>query len=473
MHRKTKIICTIGPAVDSLEKIRELVRAGMNVARLNCSHGDWPTRRKWVEWVRQVAEEQNVHIGILLDLSGPKFRLGAMPDKGLQIVAGDTIWVGNGDGQLPIPQPEVLAKLQLNVVLLIADGDVSLKVLQRSERGIELKCNSGGLIKSRQGITVVGATFEVPAMTEKDIADLEEGGKLGVEFVALSYVKSASDIIELGERAEKIDSSIQIIAKIEMRSAVKEIDAILRESDGIMVARGDLGLQMAIEEVPLVQKKIISLCHVAGKPVITATQMMESMVQNPRPTRAEATDVANAILDGTDAIMLSGETASGNYPIEAVTYMHRIAEKTEGSSLFTKMIAMQSSLRAMQPTESVANAACNIAHSLSAKAIMSFSTSGFTARMVAKFRPKVPILCASYRIRTARQVSLLWGVRPLLTAEFSDTEEMISRGFIAAIDQGILKPGDLVVITAGIPVGRPGTTNLVTLMQVHDPREIK
>lgn len=473
MHRKTKIVCTLGPAVDSLEKIRELTRAGMNVARFNCSHGDWPTRRKWADWVRQAAEEQDVHVGILLDLSGPKFRLGSMPAEGLHLVAGDTITVGEGKGQLPIPQEEVIAKLQLGVPLLIADGDVSFKVSQRSEDGIELKCVSGGLIKSRQGLTVVGETFEVPAMTEKDIADLEEGGKLGVEFVALSYVKSAADIIELGERAEKIDPSIQIIAKIEMRSAVKEIDAILKESDGIMVARGDLGLQMAIEEVPLVQKKLISLCHAAGKPVITATQMMESMVQNPRPTRAEATDVANAILDGTDAIMLSGETASGSYPIEAVNYMHRLAEKTEASSLFAKMSAMQTSIRTMQATESVAHAACDIAHSLNAKAIISFSTSGFTARMVAKFRPRIPILCASYRTRTARQVSLLWGVRPLLTAEFTDTEEMIARGFIAAIDKGILKPGDLVVITAGIPVGRPGTTNLVTLMQVHDPREKK
>jgi pyruvate kinase len=302
---------------------------------------------------------------------------------------------------------------------------------------------------------------------------LKTAARLGVEFVALSYVKSAKDLIQAGRISEKLDPTLQLIAKIETKAAVADIAEIIKHCDGIMVARGDLGLQMPIEEVPLIQKKIVGLCHAAGKPVITATQMMESMIQNPRPTRAEVTDVANAIMDGTDAVMLSGETAAGAYPIHVVQYMHRIAVKTESSSAFARAIAAIKLSKVTQATESVAFAACRIAEDLRAKAIISFSTSGFTARMVAKFRPSVPILCASYRVRTACQVSLLWGVRPLLTAEFYDTEEMIARGFAAAIQSGALKQGDLVVITAGIPVGRPGTTNMVTLMHVTDPKDKK
>lgn len=472
MSRKTKIVCTIGPAVDSYEKILALVRAGMNIARINCSHGDWETRSKWIRWVRQAGEEEAVHIGVLADLSGPKFRLGELKDL-LKVSTGDTVSVGQGAGQIPIPQPQILERLSPGRTLLIADGEVSFKVKAVKGDAIELRCMSGGIVKTRQGVTLVGETFDAPALGKKDIEDLKEAAKLGAEFIALSYVKTAKDMVKAGEIAERADRTLQLIGKIETKSAVQDIANIIRESDGIMVARGDLGLQMPIEEVPLIQKKIVGLCHAAGKPVITATQMMESMIENPRPTRAEVTDVANAIMDGTDAIMLSGETASGAHPIETVAYMDRIAVKTEKSAAFAKAIAVMKRPKVTESTESVASAACRIAEDLNAKAIISFSTSGFTARMVAKFRPSVPILCGTYRVRTARQISLLWGVKPLLTAEFFDTEEMIARGFTAAIDSGMLKRGDLVVITAGIPVGRPGTTNLVTLMQVTDPREQK
>ncbi|MCW5946319.1 MAG: pyruvate kinase [Fimbriimonadales bacterium] len=469
MPRKTKIVCTLGPSVDSQERIKELIEAGMNVARLNCSHGDWPTRKKWIQWVRAEAQSADTHVAILVDLSGPKFRLGDIEGT-LDVHKGDILEVGSGVGLLPITAPEILGKLVPGATLLVGDGEISFKVKSREEDRIVLQTLSGGEVMSRRGVTVMGATFDVPAITPKDVEDANVAAEVGAEYVAMSYVRSAADVTELGAILEELDPTIQIVSKIESKQAVQDISNIIRNSDAVMVARGDLGLQLPIEDVPLIQKRIISLCREAGKPVITATQMMESMMVNPRPTRAEASDVANAILDGTDAIMLSGETAGGAYPIETVQAMSRIADKAEKSPEFSRLIESLEWKKAGDATEAVARAACKIAGDLNAKAILSFSTSGFTARMVAKFRPKVPVLCATYRERTARQVALLWGVNPLLTTEFHDTEEMIAKGFIAAIDKGVLKPGDVVVITAGIPVGRPGTTNLVTLMQVSDPR---
>lgn len=470
MPRKTKIVCTLGPAVDSPDRIRQLIEAGMNVARLNCSHGDWEVRRRWVDWVRDIASSVNTHVAILVDLSGPKFRLGDVQGD-LEVNAGDLVEVGQGPGKLPIFEKEVLAKMNPGATILVGDGEIAFRVKSKDDSKIVLQTVSGGTIMSRRGITVVGASFDVPAITKKDLDDARVAAKISAEYIAMSYVRSADDVQSLGEYVEKLDPTIQIVSKIETKRAVQDIVNIIKQSDAIMVARGDMGLQLPIEEVPLIQKRIIGLCRDAGKPVITATQMMESMIHNPRPTRAEASDVANAILDGTDAIMLSGETASGVYPIETVRAMSRLAEKTERSAEFSRLVESHGWRKAHDATEAVARAACKIANDLNAKAILSFSTSGFTARMVAKFRPKVPILCATYRSRTARQVSLLWGVRPVLTEEFRDTEEMIAKGFIAAIDGRILKAGDLVVITAGIPVGRPGTTNMVTLMQVHDPRK--
>ncbi|MCH8274497.1 MAG: pyruvate kinase [Armatimonadetes bacterium] len=470
MFRKTKIVCTLGPAVDSFEGIRALVRAGMNVARINCSHGDWKTRGRWIKWVRRAANEESAHVGILLDLAGPKFRLGDLPDDGLSVKTGQVVKVGTAPGRLPIADKAVLQKLRKGQILLIGDGDVAFRVRSRRGGSITLTALSEGVARSRQGTTVVGEVFDVPIVTPQDIADLREGAKLGVEFIAQSFVQKAEDMVKLRRHASRADPSIQLIAKIEMRNAVRDIERIISASDGIMVARGDLGLQMPMEEVPLIQKRIISLCHAAGKVVITATQMMESMVEHRRPTRAEATDVANAILDGTDALMLSAETASGRYPIETVRYMHRIAKRTERSAVFAKAMSGHALPRSAEATDSVARAAKEIAESVGAKAIISFSTSGFTARLISKHRPRVPILCPTHRLRTARQVSIVWGVRPLMCARFTKTEGMIACGFDAALESGLIKPNDLVVFTAGIPAGKPGTTNMVTLMRVSDPR---
>lgn len=468
MSRKTKIVCTIGPAVDSRDQVDKLVASGMNVARLNCSHGTWEDRKRWISWIRESAAKRSVHVGILIDLQGPKFRLGKLPENGLRLEPGQKIRVGSQKGDLPIPQPEVLNALVPGKTVLTGDGDVAFKVLSHEKGDILLICTSGGIVRTRQGITVVGMSFDIPPITQNDIQDIEIASELEVDFIAVSYVRNAEDMIIAGEYVEKFDPRIQLIAKIEMRSAVKDIENIIAQSDGVMIARGDMGLQMAIEEVPLVQKKIISLCRSAGKPVITATQMMESMIANPRPTRAEATDVANAIIDGTDAIMLSGETAFGKHPIESLQYMERIADKTERSSLFAKALHESIFEKTHDTTRAVAHSACNMAQGLRAKAILCFSTSGFTARMVSKYRPRVDILGVTYLKRTASQMTLLWGVQPILTSEFGGTDEMINMGFKSGVKQGKLQIGDLVVITAGLPVGRPGTTNLVLLLEVSE-----
>jgi len=463
--RKTKIVCTLGPGVDSQSQIRELIRAGMNVARINCSHGEPEVRARWVDWVRQAADDEGVYVAVMFDLQGPKFRLGKIVRESMEVAPGEVVMVGDGKNRLPIGQPEILAALTVGQRVIIGDGDVTFRVVAGDE-AIRLKCITGGEIRSRQGITVAGVSFDTPPILPKDIVDLKQGAELGIDYAAISYVRRATDVNEAKQRAHALDASIRIIAKIEMREAVKNIDAIIAAADGIMVARGDMGLQMAIEDVPLVQKRIIGLCRGAGKPVITATQMMESMVVNPRPTRAEATDVANAIFDGTDAIMLSGETAYGKHPIFAVQYMDRIARKTEASSAYLRSIMEPKGERVSEATEAVARAAVKIAGSLGVKAVVCFSSSGYTARMVSKYRPKAPIICATPILKTARQAALYWGVKPMQTPTFGATEEMIDSGFKTALQSGDLNVGDTVVVTAGLPVGRPGTTNFVTLLKV-------
>src|SRR2546421_4725996 len=321
MPRRTKIVCTLGPAVDSEGKIAALIESGMNVARLNCSHGDWDQRRRWIEWVRRNSPDF-APIAVLVDLQGPKFRVGNLPNP-LKLQAGQEIALGPA-GDMPIPQAEVLRSITTGSRLLLGDGDIELRVISQGGNAFHATVVSGGTITSRQGITVVGTTFQCDVLTPQDLNDISEACKSGADYIALSYVHCASDMTLLRQEVSKHSHDIRICAKIETRAALDNIEEIVQISDAIMVARGDLGLQMDIEEVPLAQKKIIRICRQLGKPVITATQMLESMIHAPRPTRAEATDVANAVLDGTDALMLSGETAIGNFPIQAVDYMSRV-----------------------------------------------------------------------------------------------------------------------------------------------------
>jgi pyruvate kinase len=467
MKRRTKIVCTIGPAVGTRERIGDLVDAGMNVARINCSHGDWETRRRWIDWIRECSPEIGP-VAILADLQGPKFRIGDLPPEGLTIVPGQSLVVGQETGDIVVHADAIFDAMQPGSRLLLGDGDVELRLGTKTGRCFAAKAVSGGHVKSRQGVTLVGRSFESPCLTEKDLDDVFEACRAGVDYIALSYVREASDLRELRRLVDKYDPHIRICAKIETKEAVRDIDEIVQVADLVMVARGDLGLQMDIEEVPLVQKKVIARCARAGKPVITATQMLESMMRSPRPTRAETTDVANAILDGTDAIMLSGETAAGEYPIEAAKMMARIAQKAEG--LFDYDRRMDEAGRrndTLECTEAVALAATRLANSLRVRAILTTTASGHTTRMVSKFRPRAPILCVAWEDHTLRQLAVVWGVEAIRLDVPGTTDAIVANAIDALLRYRRLKIGDTVVVTAGIPPGTPGHTNLVLVETVR------
>lgn len=469
MRCRTKIVCTLGPAVDSKERIKALMDAGMSVARINCSHGDWDTRRQWIEWIRELSSDLTP-LGVLIDLQGPKFRIGVVSNGSIELAAGQSVLLGDDEGcAIPIVQPEVCAALEVGCRVLLGDGNVEIKLTQEQGHLYQGKVVSGGIVKSKQGITLVGKVFDSPCLTEQDLRDIQEAAKLAPEFIALSYVRQAQDIRDLKRVLEPLDPQVMVCAKVETREAVKNLDEIIKVSDLIMIARGDMGLQMDIEEVPLVQKKIIRACSDAGKPVITATQMLESMVNSPRPTRAEATDVANAILDGTDALMLSGETASGLYPVECVKMMVKIAEKMEPNLDRTPIEQRLKDLtkkRELSMTEAVAHSAANLCKLLDADAVITTTTSGQTTRLVSKFRPKVPIFCATLSDRTHRQMSIVWGVESLFVPKPQTTDENIIGSMDAFCRQKRLKSGDTVVVTSGWPVGIPGNTNLITTQRV-------
>jgi pyruvate kinase len=463
MKRRTKIVCTLGPAVDSKEKVKALIDAGMNVARLNCSHGDWEARRRWIGWIRELSPDV-APIAVLADLQGPKFRIGDITGGATDVIAGQSVTVGNDPlATIPIRQPEVLQVLCPNCRLLLGDGQVELRVGGQTGELHEAKAISGGTVKSRQGVTVVGKHFDCPPITGKDLEDTAEAVKAGCDFIALSYVRTASDMRDLRKIVEGLDPTIRLCAKIETREALKGIDDILKVADLIMVARGDMGLQMDIEEVPLAQKHIIQRCTIAGKPVITATQMLESMMQSPRPTRAEATDVANAILDGTDAVMLSGETAAGMYPIECVKTMVRIAERAETAFDRDRLdrLFFAQAKAGVSHTEAVAYAATELAAIIRPAAIITTTSSGQTARLVSKFRPKAPILCATYSKRTLAQLAVVWGTEAVYMELPQTTDESVERSVDSFLRLKRLKLGDLVVITAGVPAGVPGNTNMI------------
>lgn len=468
MKRRTKIVCTLGPATNTKEQIANLIRGGMNMARINCSHGEWESKREWIGWLRHLSPSF-APIAILADLQGPKFRVGEFDGGFIEVKPGQVLTLSQSpQDAITVPGDEIFEAMAVGDRLLMGDGDVELRLVSRSGDRFEAKAVSGGKLKSRQGVTLVGKSFEVPSLTEKDLDDVYEACKANVDYIALSYVRRAADIRELRRLVDQYDPTIRLCAKIETKAAVRDIDEILQVSDVVMVARGDLGLQMAMEEVPIAQKHIIRRASKVGKPVITATQMLESMIQNARPTRAEATDVANAILDGTDAVMLSGETAAGAYPIEAVRTMARIAEKAE--TIFDHDSRMHAFDRTVSgsalATEAVASAAVELATMIRAKAIVTTSTSGQTPRMVSKFRPRCPIYCASWNARTQAQNAVVWGVETIYLEPGSTTEETTHATINALLKSKKLKLGDTVVVTAGHPAGVAGNTNLILVEKV-------
>lgn len=465
--RRTKIICTIGPVTESPEMFRQLLKAGMNVARLNFSHGTHEEHGTRIKNLKDVAEQAGCNLGILLDTKGPEIRTGMVPEEGVLLEKGQQFILDNNElvgssQRVSITYPNLWHEVKQGSHVLLDDGLIDLEVLSAQNAQIITKVVNEGLLKSRKGVNVPDVHIQLPALTEKDINDIFFGLKNGIDFIAASFTRKASDILEVRKLVEDYGSSVQIIAKIENREGISNIDSILEVADGIMVARGDLGVEVPVEEVPIHQKEIISKCNNLNKVVIVATQMLDSMMRQPRPTRAEASDVANAILDGTDAIMLSGETAVGQYPIEAVKTMDKIARRTE--SIYFKAAVLPEKGHSI--AEAIGHASNTIANDLNAAAIITPTHSGITARTISRHRPRSLIIAATPFPETARGLSLNWGVHSILINETAETDELLSIAVTKALDQDLVNTGDIVVITAGVPVGKVGSTNLLKVQVV-------
>jgi pyruvate kinase len=460
--RRTKIVATLGPVSSSRESVLALAQAGVDAARLNFSHGTHDEHAERARLVREVQEELGRPLAIVADLQGPKLRVGELAEP-VVLKPGDQVVVASeeaaSDGELPISPAAIGEVLQTGHEVLIDDGLVRLRV-----EGVEAGRAScvvvhGGRISSNKGVNVPGVPVPIPALTKKDVDDLEFALDLGVDFVALSFVRSAADVRDLRELIDQAGSEARVIAKIEKSEAVDALDAILIETDAVMVARGDLGVEIGPAMVPLVQKRIVLASLERGKPVITATQMLETMVHQPEPTRAEASDVANAILDGSSALMLAGETAVGQYPVEAVAYMDRIARAVEPALGYRH----QPPELADDPTvgQAMSNAACDLAESLGATAILVPTFTGRTASAVARLRPHKPIIALTHHADAVCKMAIEWGVTPILIRECVDVEDLWNESLVAARSSGIVDEGDVVVITAGTAVNIPGSTNVI------------
>jgi len=466
---KTKVVATLGPSTDSLDSIRQLIRGGVNVVRLNMSHGTSQEHGDRIQRVRQAAQEEGAQTAILMDLQGPKIRLGTFENGGCVLEQGGrfVLTAEPVDGtceRASCSYPELATDVQAGDRVLLADGALELRV--RSSDGIEVVCDivRGGPISDHKGINLPGVHVSSPSLTKKDVADLRFGIENGIDLVALSFVRNRDDVLRLRIHLEDYDAKLPVVSKIEKPEAWANLDSILEESDGVMVARGDLGVELAPEKVPFIQKCIIRRARQLGKFVITATQMLESMIDRPYPTRAEVSDVANAIYDGTDAVMLSGETAAGRYPLEAARMMERIATEAEMSVHFRELARRENPTHA----DVVADAAYRAAQAVNAQAIVVFTATGSTARSVSRFRPPVPIYAFTPSETTARQLQVSFGARPVIAPDTSSTDEMLQQLDLMLLQNGCLKRGDTVVFVAGQPIGRPGTTNLMKLHRVGE-----
>lgn len=474
--RKTKIVCTIGPASESVEKLTQLMQAGMNVARLNFSHGDFEEHGARITNIREASERTGNNIAILLDTKGPEIRTNNMKDGAIELVAGNNIIVSMKEVEgttekFSVTYEGLIDDVQPGSKILLDDGLIGLEVtsIDKAAGEIHTKILNTGTLKNKKGVNVPGVSVKLPGITEKDANDIRFGIEQGVDFIAASFVRRASDVLEIKQLLEDNNAShIQIIPKIENQEGVDNIDEILEVSDGLMVARGDLGVEIPAEEVPLVQKMLIKKCNTLGKPVITATQMLDSMQRNPRPTRAEASDVANAIFDGTDAIMLSGETAAGTYPVEAVQTMNNIASRAEEALNYKEILSKRSKDSEHSITDSIGQSVAHTALNLEVKAVITPTGSGHTARMISKYRPEAPIVAVTYDASIQRQLALVWGVYPRLSQKSESTDEMLDVAVQEGVNSSIVTHGDLVVITAGLPVGEAGTTNIMKIHVIGD-----
>ena len=473
--RRTKIICTIGPSSRSPQVLRQLIRFGMDVARLNFSHGDLDSHEENVSRIRAAAREERKSVAILVDLQGPKFRLGDLIEEGIHIKEGDEITftakglLGRSKDAIPVQNKNLPALLSTGDKILIDDGLMEVKTLSIKDDQITGQVEVGGRLKSNKGMNLPGISADLPAMTEKDRHYLTQALKWDVDWVALSFVRSPSDMEILRKFIRtQTDRNIPVMAKIEKPEALHNIEEIIETSDGIMVARGDLGIEIPAEKVPMAQKRIIERCNQEGIPVVTATQMLDSMIRNPRPTRAEASDVANALLDGTDAVMLSGETTIGRYPVGSLKTMVKIigeVEETRPQISGMPFRPLEEDIN-LSIARAVGRAARDAAQHLDIAAILAVTASGYTARIVSRFRPKAPIIAITPSKRVQRQLKLYWGVSPILAPRTENTDIMIDNALEAVKERGWVKEGDLLAITAGTAGSEPGTTNLMRIQIV-------
>lgn len=471
--RKTKIVCTIGPATDDENIMRELMLAGMNVARFNFSHGDYETHEKRLRVIERLRKELDLPIATLLDTKGPEIRLGKFVDnKPVEIFDGDTYTLTTEDVPCDsrigsISFKKLPRDVSIGTRILINDGVIELVAEKVSSTEIVCRIIHGGVLSNNKGINVPGVKLSMPYLSERDMDDLEFGSKMGFDFIAASFVRSAADINYLRKFTHSLGwYDVRIIAKIENIDGVENIDEILEAADGIMIARGDMGVEIPFEQIPAIQKSIIKKAYNAGKQVVTATQMLESMVSNPRPTRAEITDVANAIYDGTSAIMLSGETAAGAYPVEAVKTMALIAETTENNINYKTRFSSRKIESDRNIAEAIAHATVTTAHDLDAKAIITVSLGGQTARLISKYRPDCSIIGCTMNEVVCRQMNMSWGVIPFIIDEKTNTDDLFAAAVEAAEQHQLVRDGDLVAITAGVPLGISGTTNLMKVEKI-------
>jgi len=470
--RKTKIVCTIGPASEELSIIKQLIENGMDVARLNFSHGNYEEHKQRIVKIRQASEELEVPVSILIDLQGPEIRTRLFEGGEAELVRGEIVYITMEDvlgtaERFSVTYEGLIFDVKKGAIISLDDGLIQLEVLEVDVENKQIKTIvlNSGKIKDKKGVNIPEVLVNLPSLTEKDKEDILFGIEFGVDFIAASFVQSQDDVIAIRKLLdENGGETTQIISKIENREGVDEFDKILKASYGIMVARGDLGVEIPPEEVPLVQKDLIERCNLVGKPVITATQMLDSMQWDPRPTRAEASDVANAILDGTDAIMLSGETAAGKFPVEAVKMMNEIAVRVEPAIDRETLFRKQSKLDVLTITDAISQSVTNVAEKLDISAIITPTESGHSARMASKYRPRVPIIAITFSKPVLRRLTLVWGVYPVISEKADSTDELLDIAVNKGLETKLFERGSKVIITAGVPVGVSGTTNM---LKVH------
>ena len=469
--RKTKIVCTLGPATDRDGILREMLLAGMNVARFNFSHGSHEGHKGRLDAFKVLREELQLPVAAMLDTRGPEIRLKTFAAGSIQLRTGQEFTltteniVGDQD-RCAITYSDLPQDVRAGDTILLDDGLVRLTVLETLPTAIRCRVENDGVMKDRKGVNVPNVRLSMPYMSQRDREDILFGVQQGFDYIAASFVRTAADVREIRRLLDQQNSSIQIIAKIENQEGVSNVADILAAADGIMVARGDMGVEIDFTEIPIIQKEIIAQCVACGKPVITATQMLDSMMEHPRPTRAEITDVANAIYDGTSAIMLSGETAAGKYPVEAIQTMDAIAQRTESDINYAKRMRNMANQGRLSIAAATAHAACTTAMDIGADAILTVSKSGTTARLVSRFRPGTTVAALLMDPQVQRQMALYWGVVPLTMPRASSTDELVEFAVQAAEEAALVKQGDLVVVTAGVPVGVSGTTNMIRVRQV-------